>query len=212
LFDRLRLREPFAEAFNALGFEGEEGWRVAARMKVVLLVEAGVGQPEKAPATDAAVAEVVAEQPAESLPVSRTVAPSKAPEEPAEKRSHVSGDDLSSAESAAKSAGPLGPAALWPALWSDPDVRWLTGVHEAEGHSYLVREQYEELLWWLQVPSLLHLAAETRPSPAAVAAVSQLIEDSLATAEAAGYRVDLLSGALEPAGEPPAKANPDPAS
>jgi hypothetical protein len=30
LFDRLRLREPFAQAFAALGFEGEEGWRVAA--------------------------------------------------------------------------------------------------------------------------------------------------------------------------------------
>ena len=37
LFDRLRLREPFAQAFAALGFEGEEGWRVAARIKVVLL-------------------------------------------------------------------------------------------------------------------------------------------------------------------------------
>ena len=35
-FDQLRLREPFAQAFAALGFEGEEGWRVAARIKVVL--------------------------------------------------------------------------------------------------------------------------------------------------------------------------------
>jgi len=44
LFDRLRLREPFAQAFGALGFEGEEGWRVAARIKVLLLTGAGVGQ------------------------------------------------------------------------------------------------------------------------------------------------------------------------
>ena len=50
LFDRLRLREPFAQAFTALGFEGEEGWRVAARIKVVLLTGAGVGKPEEAPA------------------------------------------------------------------------------------------------------------------------------------------------------------------
>ena len=32
LFDRLRLRAPFAQAFAALGFDGEEGWRVAARL------------------------------------------------------------------------------------------------------------------------------------------------------------------------------------
>jgi hypothetical protein len=43
-------------------------------------------------------------------------------------------------------------------LWRDPDVRWLTGVHEAQGHAYLVREPYEELLWWLLMPSLLRLA------------------------------------------------------
>ena len=46
LFDRLRLREPFAQAFDALGFEGEEAWRVAARIKVVLLTGAGVGRAE----------------------------------------------------------------------------------------------------------------------------------------------------------------------
>ena len=33
LFDRLRLREPLGNAFSALGFEGEESWRVAARIK-----------------------------------------------------------------------------------------------------------------------------------------------------------------------------------
>ncbi len=48
LFDRLRLREPFAHAFAALGFEGEEGWRVAARIKVVLLIGAGVGRAGEA--------------------------------------------------------------------------------------------------------------------------------------------------------------------
>jgi hypothetical protein len=79
-------------------------------------------------------------------------------------------------------------------LWSDPDVRWLIGIHEAEGNSYLVREQYEELLWWLQMPSLLRLVGETVSIPAAVAEMSRAVEDSLTIAEAAGYRVDLLSG------------------
>ena len=48
LFDRLRLREPFAQVFAALGFEGEEAWRVAARVKVGLLTGAGAGKPEEA--------------------------------------------------------------------------------------------------------------------------------------------------------------------
>ena len=45
LFDRLRLREPLAHAFEALGFEAEESWRVAARIKVALLIEAKVFVP-----------------------------------------------------------------------------------------------------------------------------------------------------------------------
>ncbi len=49
---------------------------------------------------------------------------------------------------------------LMPDLWLDPDVRWLTGVHEAQGQDYLVREPYEELLWWLQLPGILRLAGE----------------------------------------------------
>ena len=46
LFDRLRLREPLAHSFLALGIKGEESWRAAARIKVALLVEAGVSAPE----------------------------------------------------------------------------------------------------------------------------------------------------------------------
>jgi glycosidase len=164
LFDRLRLREPFAQAFTALGFEGEEAWRVAARVKVGLLTGAGVGRPQEKPAeTDAPTDERVA---------------------------------------------------LSPALWFDPDVRWLTGVHEAEGHAYLVREEYEGLLWWLLLPSLLRLAGESAPSRGAVQAMSRSIEDALAAAEAAGYRVDLLlsPAAPEAVGEEPASISKGSAS
>ena len=84
--------------------------------------------------------------------------------------------------------------ALAPALWFDPDVHWLTGVHEAEGHLYLVRESYEELLWWLLMPSLLRLAGEPAPSRADVEELSRTVEEALATAEAANYRVDELLG------------------
>jgi glycosidase len=173
LFDRLRLREPFAQAFAALGFEGEEAWRVAARVKVGLLIAAGVGKPQQkpkaAPAAVSPTAVGVAAATVEQVPLSPVISPS---------------------------------------LWLDPDVRWLTGVHEAEGHSYLVRERYEELLWWLLMPSLLRLAGDTDPShvapnSAAVGAMSKGIEQALARAEAVGYRVDLLlpSTATQPAAE-----------
>jgi hypothetical protein len=82
--------------------------------------------------------------------------------------------------------------ALAPVLWLDPDVRWLCGVHETEGHVYLISELYEELLWWLLMPSLLRLAGETAPSRAAVEELSKTVAAALASAEAAGYRIDAL--------------------
>jgi hypothetical protein len=160
LFDRLRLREPFAQAFATLGFEGEEGWRVAARIKVVLLTGAGVGKLEEVPSV-------------------------------AEPQSPVAG--ASDEPTAARDEK----IALSPGLWLDPDVLWLTGVHEAGGHSYLVRELYEELLWWLLMPSLLRLAGQAAPSRAAVEEMRKTVEEALETAEAAGYRIDALLGVDE---------------
>jgi len=87
--------------------------------------------------------------------------------------------------------------ALTPALWQDPDVRWLTGAHEDKGVDYLVRESYEELLWWLQVPSLLRLASDPIANRASALQMSMVVEDALLTAEAASYRIDVLRGDSE---------------
>jgi hypothetical protein len=224
LFDRLRLREPFAQAFTALGLEGEEGWRAAARIKVVLLTGAGVGKPEEAPAEPepAAAAE---ESPAEPDSPAMSSEPSAVPEKPFAAAEAVVASPASTTEAAAgkRTPGettPTEPAAAQPApaanervalsaaLWLDPDVRWLTGVHEAEGHFYLVRELYEELLWWLQMPPLLRLAGEPAPRRATVVEMSKTIDEALASAEAAGFRVNVLLGLddIEAAGE---EAAPD---
>ena len=238
LFDRLRLREPFAEAFAALGFENEEGWRVAARIKVVLLTGAGVGKQEPEPAPpvtentgsvtghDFSRADASAVSEGASAPDGHA---SKAPESPAESKpaSHVAeqtgsvtAQDFSRADTPAESTRASAPEgttskesseatpvvedekiALSPTLWRDPDVRWLTGVHEAKGHAYLIREKYEELLWWLLMPSLLRLAGEPSPSRSAVAEMSKTVEEALATAESAAYRVDILLGPAAEADE-----------
>jgi glycosidase len=175
LFDRLRLREPFAQAFGALGFEGEEGWRVAARIKVVLLSEAGIGKPA------VETAEEIAE---DEAAIETFEAESPAPEP----------KETTPARQAAEEAGGEERVALSPALWADPDVRWLTGVHKSEGHFYLVREPYEEMLWWLLMPSLLKMAGEPALDRLAIEEMGRIVEEALESAEAAGYRIDTLLG------------------
>lgn len=187
LFDRLRFREPFAQAFTALGFEGEEAWRVAARIKVVLLASAGTGR-------EAAEAAVPA-PPADGQNEPRVG-------EDSTLQSTAHGPNHSAVDSEER-------LALAPSLWLDPDVRWLTGVHEAEGHAYLIREPYEELLWWLHMPSLLRLAAEPVPNRASVERIAATVAEALVTAEAAGYRVDLLLG--PPDAQSPEEPASDPA-
>ena len=167
LFDRLRLRAPFAKAFADLGFAGEEGWRVAARIKVVLLTGAGVGKHDDGATEVEPLASESANPPM------------------------VVGESVS----------------LSPVLWLDPDVRWLSGVHPDGGQEYLVRESYEELLWWLLMPSLLRLAGEPSPAAKAVRQMSKTVEEALATAEAANYRIDIL---LAPPAAPGAEEVPEP--
>jgi hypothetical protein len=182
LFDRLRLREPFGQAFGALGFEGEEGWRVAARIKVVLLSEAGIGKP----ADSAPEAETTNEVQVSTAANAVSGKLSKAfPKRPATALPTPEQNELPAC---------LESVALAPSLWLDPDVRWLTGVHEAEGHAYLVRERYEELLWWLLMPSLLCLAGEPKLDRKAISQIGKLVDEALESAEAAGYRIDRLLG------------------
>ena len=187
IFDRLRLREPFARAFGALGFEGEEGWRVAARIKVVLLSEAGIGK-EEAPVANAA--------PTEAMEASEDAAAISS----FDSESPVASAEPSASEASEEKAAEPERVALTPALWADPDVRWLTGVHEDKGHAYLVREQYEELLWWLLMPSLLRLAGAVALDRPAIREMGKIVDEALASAEAAGYRIDALLG-------PPAEAD-----
>jgi len=170
LFDRLRLREPFARAFQALGMGDEDGWRAAARIKLLLLAEAAI--------TPAAT-------------------------EPLPGETEFFEDDHPSTPDAEEPALP-------PSLWLDPDLRWLTGVHAAETGEYLVREPYEELLWWLQLPGLLALAAEPEPMPPQAVALANAVTRALEQAAHVGYRADLLAPQPEPVThtEPVADAAP----
>lgn len=208
LFDRLRLRQPLAHAFATVGFESEENWRVAARIKVTLLV--GVQAPVEASvaesvpnefdsiksdsaetiSTEAVSAESISAEPGHSL--TGPDGGSKKVEAPAFRP--VNNQEDSKGFSPRLSQEPIHQAipVLPPDLWHDPDVRWLTGVHQARGHSYFVKESYEELLWWLQLPALCKLAGDTTPDRDAILKISKTITDALEAAASAGYRVDAL--------------------
>jgi hypothetical protein len=196
LFDRLRLREPLAQAFQALGMEGERGWRAVARLKILLMIEAGVGAEVPAQLKAATPAAARLDEAAKAL-VSEAVSEAPAPSPAQEKPVHADG------ETSPKSGIPA-------PLWKDPDVRWLTGFNEAEGHTYVIREPYEELLWWLSLPSLLKLANMNVPTRNAASPIAARIKEALAAVEKAGYRIDAM---LQPeAAERDAPAQPAPAA
>jgi glycosidase len=174
LFDRLRLREPLAQAFHALGLDGEHGWKAAARIKVLLLVES----EKESWKSDTFTATTKASEPIGA---------------PASLQTRAA--EALASEAASTTPHPAAALLIPPDLWSDPDVCWLTGAHIAADHTYLVREPYEELLWWLQLPALLRLAASPAPGRADVEAIAARIRNALDAIESAGYRLDAL---LEP--------------
>jgi hypothetical protein len=179
LFDRLRLREPLAHSFSALGLEGEESWRATARIKVALLVEAGVSAPE-ASSTRALPKR------AETVPIDGVAA-----------SANVTSAAPAKAPGKQKKAIP----ALSPILWHDADIRWLTGVHEAHGHTYFVKESHEELIWWLQLPALRKLAGEAVPDRSTIAQLSKAIKEALEAAASARYSLDALLESDKPEAE-----------
>ena len=181
LFDQLRLRKPLAEAFAALGFEGEPAWRAAARIKVVLMAQFEASKSQAASIST----QQVSSEPEEKLG-SRAELTST--------RESVPGHKPAPTRDAVPAAVVGGIPRV---LWFDPDVRWLTGVHEADEYSYLVQEPFEELLWWLQMPCLLQLAGQASTSKSDVQSVANQIAKFLAEAEKAGYRLQILLGSPE---------------
>ncbi|HTB96341.1 MAG TPA: alpha-amylase family glycosyl hydrolase [Terracidiphilus sp.] len=193
LFDRLRLRETLGHAFGALGMEGEDNWRAAARVKALLVVRA---QKERTMVEAPRVAEA-------ELPAKAALATD----------GKVAKAEREVPKAPAAIALPKPEPLIATELWHDPDVRWLAGVHAAEGHEYLVREPYEELLWWLQIPALLRLAGTASPDRAAAPVIRDKVQTALDAAAAAGYRLDRLTGNAEEAraetGDPAAVQVPE---
>ncbi len=129
-FDQLHLRAAIAETLASLGLEGDQPWRIAARIRLLL------------------------------------AAPSIGSE----------------------------------ALWSDPEVRWLAGVNDSDGITYVNKEQFEELVSWLHLPALLAASiSEQDPSRTArLAKLNATLAETLQSIAKAGYKLDDFLAHLNP--------------
>jgi hypothetical protein len=119
-FDSLQLRQALAEIFTANGLEGEDIWRTAALIRVLLLQ--------------------------------------------------------------AEAADPR-------AIWSDGDVRWLAGVNQSDGVTYVNKEQFEQLIDWLHIPALLEVAEQDPRPLEAVLEIEAEIEQASEAMTEAGYKL-----------------------
>ncbi|WP_263359043.1 alpha-amylase family protein [Acidicapsa ligni] len=126
LFDQLHLRSALGDALSSVGMEGEQRWRAAAYVRVLLLLS---------------------DHPSISIDS--------------------------------------------PDLWSDPDVRWLTGVNQASEKTYFNKEQFTELLGWLQLPLLVKIAHLKTGQADAIQAIELAASSALQAANGAGYNLDL---------------------
>jgi hypothetical protein len=88
-------------------------------------------------------------------------------------------------------------------LWADGDFRWLACLSESGGVTYVNKECFEELTWWLQVPALIRAAGLNGDARAeATDVVERFVGEANAAAESAGYDLAkllaILSGSAAP--------------
>ncbi len=79
-------------------------------------------------------------------------------------------------------------AVLPESIWEDGDWRWLTGTHDASGHTYFRQEDFEQTLWWAQLPSLIGLAKKT-PVKEACRKLEGKVKAQERSAKAAGFEL-----------------------
>jgi hypothetical protein len=82
-------------------------------------------------------------------------------------------------------------------FWQDPDVRWFAGVNEASGILYMNKEQFEELLCWVQLPALLEIAGQDSVDARSIGKIETAVSKICRAAKDAGYKVEEYLGLLK---------------
>ncbi len=86
-------------------------------------------------------------------------------------------------------------------MWQDPEVRWLVGWNEWQGHTYIAKESYEELLWWLQLPQLCGMTGRKPDDRKIAANLQAAIQDACLEMANRHYVVDEITGGEKATGE-----------
>ncbi|HEU4983608.1 MAG TPA: hypothetical protein VFT88_13075, partial [Acidobacteriaceae bacterium] len=99
-------------------------------------------------------------------------------------------------------------------FWNDGDVRWLAGIHESDGVTWVNKEGFEDLIDNLQLPALLEAAEEDSRALEVVIEIEAEIENAREIMTEAGYKLDVYLEArakeMEPAVEAPPVPEPHP--
>jgi len=91
-------------------------------------------------------------------------------------------------------------------LWADGDLRWLAGISESGGITYVNKECFEELAWWLQLPLLIKAAGlEGKSQSDAIDEIEGFIAETKAVAAKAGYDLTKILQLLKAPGAHAAK-------
>ncbi len=96
------------------------------------------------------------------------------------------------------------------AFWNEPDVRWLAGVNTHSGVTYINREQFEELLAWLQLPALIKIAQQKSGQAKSIAELEANFAATCEAAHASGYQLDEYLTPAKPKSKEPAPTAPVP--
>jgi hypothetical protein len=91
---------------------------------------------------------------------------------------------------------PIEPLMESEAFWVDPDVRWLTGVNTSSGKTYFNKEQFEEMLSWVQLPALIEIAQQDADPSHALSQVEAEITKACRAATQAGYNLGVYLNLL----------------
>jgi glycosidase len=80
--------------------------------------------------------------------------------------------------------------------WNDADVRWLTGLHEAEDGWFFNRESHLQMVWWATLPELVRIELDPSAEKQRLNRLAKAIDAELLDAERVHYR---LNGAAQKA-------------
>ena len=97
-------------------------------------------------------------------------------------------------------------------FWHDPDVAWLAGISDAAGKTFVNKECFEELLWWLELPDLIENAEQNMATPQVFAEIEQRVTAACHAAHEAGYELKKLLAALATVDRPTTLATTIPES